>query len=67
MIDVKFLDNKNGVYKVISFFAKKARGAMAGFVMKNKIQDVDDLKNFSELGYAFDKSNSDTNSLVFIR
>ena len=67
VIDVKFLDNKNGVYKVISFFAKKARGAMAGFVMKNKIQDLDDLKNFSGLGYAFDKSNSDTNSLVFIR
>ena len=67
VIDVKFLDNKNGAYKIISFFAKKARGAMAGFVMKNKIQDLDDLKNFSGLGYAFDKSNSDTNSLVFIR
>jgi len=67
VIDVKFLDNKNGVYKVISFFAKKARGAMAGFVMKNKIQHLSDLKNFSELGYTFDASNSDMNSLVFIR
>ncbi len=67
IINIKFLDEKNGVYKIISFFAKKARGAMAGFVLKNKIKTINDLKNFNELGYVFDNSRSTDYSLTFIR
>lgn len=67
IIDVKFLDQKNDNYKVISFFAKKARGSMASFVIKNKIKNIDELKNFSGLGYEFDISRSNSQSLVFIR
>ena len=67
IIHVKFLDKKNDVYKIISFFAKKARGAMANFVIKNKINNPDDLKSFEGLGYAFSKSRSSENTLVFIR
>ena len=67
VVDVKFLDNKNGNYKTISFFAKKARGAMTSFIMKNKLQDVNSLKDFSGLDYSFDKSRSDEKLLVFIR
>tara|TARA_B100000902_G_scaffold398913_1_gene467488 strand:- start:1630 stop:2394 length:765 start_codon:yes stop_codon:yes gene_type:complete len=67
IIDVKFLDKKGGEYKIISFFAKKARGSMASFVVKNKVKKIDDLKNFSNLGYEFDQSKSNDNTLVFIR
>ena len=62
-----FKDWKNGQYKIISFFAKKARGAMAAFVIKNKIKKINDLKDFNDLGYIFNKERSDKKTLVFIR
>ena len=67
MVSPVFKDYKNGNYKIISFYAKKARGAMANFVIKNKINNPDDLKSFEGLGYAFSKSRSSENTLVFIR
>jgi len=67
IISVKFLDKKKDNYKIISFFAKKARGAMAAFVIKNKIRNANDLKDFNGLGYSFDDSRSEKESLVFTR
>ena len=67
IINIKFLDNKNGVYKTVSFFAKTARGSMASFVVKNKITTINQLKEFSGLGYLFDSIRSNNNELVFIR
>ena len=67
IVDVKFLDKKKDVYKTISFFAKKARGTMAAFMLKNKIKDINNLKSFSGLGYLYDSDRSTKNSLVFIR
>ena len=67
IIDVKFLDKKNDDYKIISFFAKKARGAMAAFVVKNKIKLLNDLKDFTSLGYSFNKERSSDDTLVFLR
>lgn len=67
IVDVKFLDKKKDVYKTISFFAKKARGAMAAFMLKNKIKDINNLKSFSGLGYLYDSDRSTKNLLVFIR
>ena len=48
-----FKDLKNGKLKVISFFAKRARGEMANFIIKNKIKNSENLKSFSNLGYQF--------------
>ncbi len=62
-----FLDQKNGKYKVISFYAKKARGLMSRFIIENKIQKVEQLKDFNVDGYYFDKENSNTHELVFKR
>jgi cytoplasmic iron level regulating protein YaaA (DUF328/UPF0246 family) len=62
-----FLDQKNGKYKVISFYAKKARGLMSRFIIENKIQKVEQLKDFNVDGYYFDKENSNTQELVFKR
>jgi len=53
-----FKDYKNGKLKVISFFAKKARGEMANFIIKNKITDSKDLKLFDNDGYKFFDENN---------
>ena len=52
-----FKDYKNGKLKVISFFAKKARGEMVNFIIKNKIKDPQDVKLFTNDGYAFSEEN----------
>lgn len=62
-----FLDQKNGKYKVISFYAKKARDLMARFVIEQQIQQVEDLKAFNSEGYYFDAENSNAKELVFKR
>ena len=65
MITPIFKDYKNGHLKVISFFAKKARGEMVNFIIKNKIVNPDDLKLFTNEGYAFSEQNED--KLLFVR
>ena len=58
-----FKDFKNGKLKVISFFAKKARGEMVNFIVTNKINNSENLKSFSNLGYQF---SEETEKGVFL-
>lgn len=60
-----FKDFKNGKLKVISFFAKKARGLMCNFIIKNRIINIDDLKLFSAADYKFHMQDND--QLIFTR
>jgi cytoplasmic iron level regulating protein YaaA (DUF328/UPF0246 family) len=62
-----FKDAKNGKYKIISFYAKKARGMMADFIVRNQVQSVEDLKEFNRSGYKFDAAASTDDTLVFLR
>ena len=62
-----FKDWKQEKYKIISFYAKKARGMMAAYIIRNKLQNTQDLKNFSEAGYGYDDQLSAQNNLVFTR
>ena len=62
-----FRDQKNGQYKIISFYAKKARGMMANFIIKNRISRPAELHDFSAGGYYFDKSSSADHQPVFLR
>lgn len=62
-----FLDEKNGKYKIISFYAKKARGLMSRFIIKNRLTLPEQLVNFDLDGYQFDESASQGNELVFKR
>ena len=55
-----------GKYKIISFYAKKARGLMTAWILKNKIKE-NELKNFNVDGYYFAKEESSENSPVFLR
>jgi uncharacterized protein len=67
IVDVVFKENKNGIYRVVSFYAKKARGLMSRFVIKNNIKTIDELKSFNLDGYSFDISQSEESKLVFVR
>ncbi|AWX15798.1 peroxide stress protein YaaA [Mergibacter septicus] len=62
-----FLDNKNGTYKVISFYAKKARGLMCRYLIQNQIDQVEGIKGFDLGGYWFDPTSSTATELVFKR
>jgi len=62
-----FLDEKNGKFKVISFYAKKARGLMSRYIIENELTQPEQLKKFDVDGYAFDADASKGNELVFKR
>ncbi len=62
-----FKDQKNGNYKVISFFAKRARGMMARFVLEHKINELEQLQAFDLEGYYFDAVDEKKQEIIFLR
>ena len=62
-----FKDLKNGKYKIISFYAKKARGQMARFIIDNELNSPDALKKFKTDGYRYNKAESTAREPVFTR
>jgi len=62
-----FLDEKNGKFKVISFYAKKARGLMCRYIIRNRLTSPEQLTAFDSEGYFFDGAASDGQELVFKR
>lgn len=67
IITPKFLDQKNGQYKIVSFYAKKARGMMVNFACTRQISDPEELKEFDMDGYYFDPIASSDDEWVFKR
>lgn len=67
VINTEFRDQKNGQYKIVSFYAKKARGMMSRFVISERLEKPEDLKQFDSQGYRFDKGLSSADTLVFLR
>ncbi|MDL2290242.1 peroxide stress protein YaaA [Paludibacteraceae bacterium OttesenSCG-928-F17] len=67
VIHFEFLDHKNGIYKPITIYMKKARGMMARYIIKNQINSVEDLKGFDSEGYWFNTALSTEDKLVFTR
>ena len=67
IITPEFKDYKDDKLKIISFFAKKARGLMARYIVDNNIDSVEDLKMFNVEGYAFDDSLSTNEKYIFTR
>lgn len=68
VITIKFKDFKNGQYKSIMLFAKKARGLMVRYIIDTHAQTLDDIKGFNYEGYAFSETHSvNKNELIFIR
>lgn len=62
-----FMEEKAGTPKIVSFFAKKARGAMARFMIERRITDAQGLKDFDTGGYRFNADMSDGDRWVFLR
>ena len=62
-----FKQLKNGEYKTIAIFSKKARGMMTRFIIDNNITDINDLKSFNYDGYMFHESLSLKNEFIFTR
>lgn len=67
LINTEFKDLKNGQYKIISFYAKKARGLMARYVIKERLSDPAGLKDFNYQGYRFNAEQSSEDNLIFLR
>ena len=67
VISPVFKDYKNGKYKIISFFAKKARGSMTRYLVENRIDSPKDISGFDYDGYKYSKSESTEYSPVFLR
>ena len=62
-----FKEFKNGKYKVVALFAKRARGMMVNFLVKNRIEDFNLIKNFDQDGYTFHPELSRDQEWVFCR
>jgi hypothetical protein len=67
VITPEFKDYKDGKLKMISFYAKKARGLMVSYIIDKNAETIEDLKGFNYEGYAFDANLSKVNTLVFTR
>ena len=67
MITPVFKDFKNGEYKTIMTFAKKARGLMVRYIIDNNVETLEDLKGFDVEGYGFSEEMSTETELVFTR
>ena len=69
VLHTRFLDRdrKSGQYKIISFYAKKARGLMAGHIARNRVETLKGLKAFDRDGYRYSESHSRPGELAFVR
>jgi len=67
VITPQFLEDKPGGPKIVSFFAKKARGAMARFVLEHRLTEPDQLQAFNTGGYAFEPDLSEPSKPAFLR
>ncbi|MCH2206433.1 MAG: peroxide stress protein YaaA [Lentisphaerales bacterium] len=67
IITPQFFDEKNGKFKIISFYAKKARGLMSQWIIKSKITRKEDLTKFDLEGYYYDEERSSEKEPVFLR
>ena len=67
IFDVEFKENRSGQFKVIGTYAKRARGAMVSYIIKNGIDSIEEVKKFNEDGYVFNEELSVENNIVFTR
>ncbi len=67
VVNVTFKDMNKGQYKVLSFFAKKARGYMASYIITRRVKSVAQLREFSTEGYCYNDELSSATDLVFLR
>jgi cytoplasmic iron level regulating protein YaaA (DUF328/UPF0246 family) len=67
LLNINFYEKKNEKYKIIGIFAKKARGTMVHYLTKNKVENIEKIKEFNLLEYKFNDKMSDENNFSFCR
>ena len=67
VINIHFQEYRNDKYQSIGIIAKRLRGLMANYIVKNNIASTEDIKNFSSLSYSFSEKLSDKNNLFWIK
>ena len=64
---IDFKEKKEDKFKIVAIYAKRARGTMSNFIIKNRISKPEDLKGFKENGYKYNKSLSSERDFIFTR
>lgn len=67
LLNINFKETKNGKTRIVAIFAKRARGMMADFILRNRIEKSEDIKKFKLGGYRFSKTESDDSQWTFTR
>ena len=67
ILDIVFKEKKGDSYKVIGIYSKRARGLMVNYIIRNRLESPEALKDFSDEGYRFDKELSTDSSWVYLR
>ena len=67
ILDIVFKEKKNDTYRVIGIYAKRARGLMINYIIRNRLTDTEVLKDFSDEGYHYDQELSGDSTWVYIR
>ena len=67
LLNINFKETKDGKTRVVAIFAKRARGMMADYILRNRIEKPEDIKKFKEGGYRFSKELSDDRQWTFER
>ncbi len=67
VLNIAFKENKNGVYKIVTIYAKRARGLMVEFAIRHQVENVEQLKDFDTEGYRFSQHESEPDNWVFCR
>ena len=67
VVSPRFLDEKNGKFKIISFYAKRARGAMASWLILNRVETPGSIVEFAEMGYRYAPDRSTSDEPTFVR
>ena len=67
ILDIVFKEKKNDTYKVIGIYAKRARGLMINYIIRNRLTDAEVLKDFSDEGYQYNQELSGDLTWVYVR
>jgi hypothetical protein len=67
ILDIVFKEKKNDTYKVIGIYAKRARGLMINYIIRSRLTDAEELKDFSDEGYLYNQELSSDSTWVYVR
>lgn len=67
LLNINFKESKDGKSRIVAIFAKRARGMMTDYILRNRIEKPEDIKKFKAGGYKFSKADSDDAQWTFVR